>query len=331
MKQKQPFTILYEDTNLAAVNKSSGIAVNGDRWDESRDRLDKLLEAHYGSRLFIVHRIDRDTSGLVIFAKNEGTHRLLSAAFESRDVQKTYIAVIHGRPAWTETTCDLPLIPDGDKLHRTIVDKYRGKKSLTDFRLLGSAGNYSVVEALPATGRTHQIRVHLASLGHPVVCDTLYGSRNSPKPVYLSSFKKGWRGDPLDENPLLDRLGLHAAKLVLPPYCHNPDLLFSKQFQFRNNPRDNHGPHGPETTAADTGQEAMADAVRAEDQMGTAAETVDRTGGGLTLKAPLPRDLAALIKQMEKAAGAEFALPAGGSGGKPIQRDNPDPASSDTQ
>jgi 23S rRNA pseudouridine1911/1915/1917 synthase len=267
MKQKQLFTILYEDGHLAAVNKSPGIAVNGDRWDESRERLDKLLEAHYGSRLFIVHRIDRDTSGLVIFAKDEETHRFLSKAFESRDVQKTYIAVIHGRPAWAETTCDLPLIPDGDKLHRTIVDKYRGKKSLTNFRLLGSAGNYSVVEALPATGRTHQIRVHLTSLGHPIVCDTLYGSRSSPKPVYLSSFKKGWRGNPLDEKPLLDRLGLHAATLVLPPY--------------------------------------RPDAVQAEDQTEAAS---------LSLSAPLPRDMAALITQMEKAASPTSFLTLPGFG-----------------
>jgi 23S rRNA pseudouridine1911/1915/1917 synthase len=259
MKHKQTYTILYEDEHLAAVNKSSGIAVNGDRWDEDRERLDKFLEAHYGSKVFIVHRIDRDTSGLVVFAKTEAAHRLLSGAFESRAVQKTYIAVVHGRPVWAETTCDLPLVPDGDKLHRTIVDKYRGKKSLTGFRLLGSAGNYSVVEALPATGRTHQIRVHLTSLGHPIVCDALYGARSSPKPVYLSSFKKGWRGDSLEEKPLLDRLGLHAARLVLPPY--RPEAL------------------------ADTGQ------------------TVE----GLTLSAPLPRDMAALIKQLEKAAGKAFS------------------------
>jgi 23S rRNA pseudouridine1911/1915/1917 synthase len=260
MKQKPPFTILYEDSCLIGVNKTPGITVSADRWDDSRERLDMLLNAFYAARpkqeglpfphrVFIVHRIDRDTSGLVIFAKDEETHKRLSKSFESREVQKTYIAVVHGRPAWTETDCDFALVPDGDKHHRTIIDKYRGKKSLTRFRLLGSARNYSVIEALPATGRTHQIRTHLAELGHPVVCDPLYG-RNSPKPVLLSSIKKGWRGDPLDERPLLARLGLHAAKLVLP-------------------------------------------------------------GGGteeLCLRAPLYRDMAALIKQMEKCAGADFGI-----------------------
>ena len=249
MKKQPFFSLVYEDERIAALNKASGIAVSPDRWDPSRERLDKLAAEflHIG-KLYTVHRIDRDTSGLVIFAKDSETHKRLSAAFEGRRIKKRYIAVVHGRPSWNETACDLPLVPNGNKLHHTIIDKYRGKKSLTVFRLLGSAGNYSIVEALPETGRTHQIRVHLASLGHPVVCDELYGNT---KPVLLSSIKKDWRGNPLDERPLLSRLGLHAAELFIP----------------------------------------------ASDEEDT---------GGLTLKAPLPRDIAALINQMEKAAGKKF-------------------------
>jgi 23S rRNA-/tRNA-specific pseudouridylate synthase len=95
----------------------------------------------------------------------------------------------------------------------TIIDKYRGKKSLTSFKLEGSAGNYSVLSAFPETGRTHQIRVHAAALGFPVVCDSVYGSS---KPVLLSSIKKNWRGNLFEEKPLLARLGLHAAELFLP-------------------------------------------------------------------------------------------------------------------
>ncbi|MDR2759445.1 MAG: RluA family pseudouridine synthase, partial [Spirochaetaceae bacterium] len=225
MKQKPPFTLVYEDDFITVVDKAPGISVGGDRWDDTRDRLDKLLAACYTEkagdrkipppRIFTVHRIDRDTSGLVVFARDGETHRRLSAAFETRQVTKQYLAVVHGRPAWTETDCDLPLVPNGDKRHRTIIDQYQGKKSQTRFRLLLIAGNYSLVEALPATGRIHQIRVHLASLGHPIVNDPLYGSL---KPVFLSSFKRGWQGDPLDEKPLLARLGLHAAKLILPAY-----------------------------------------------------------------------------------------------------------------
>jgi RluA family pseudouridine synthase len=264
MKQQPPFSIIFEDDRVAAVNKAAGIAVSPDRWDDSKERLDKLLadflarrDGGEDRRLYTVHRIDRDTSGLVVFAKDPETHRRLSKAFEERLVKKQYLAVVHGRPAWKERTCDLPLVPNGNKQHLTIIDKYQGKKSLTEFRFLGGAGNYSLIEALPATGRTHQIRVHLASLGHPVVCDPLYGS---PKPVLLSSFKRNWRGDPLDEKPLLARLGLHAAALELPDY------------------------------------------------RGAVGSAAAEPASPLTLTAPLPRDLAALIKQMEKQAGESFGV-----------------------
>jgi 23S rRNA-/tRNA-specific pseudouridylate synthase len=134
-------------------------------------------------------------------------------SFEQRDVKKLYTAIVHGRPSWKETSCDLPLIPNGNKKHMTIIDKYRGKKSLTHFICQTICGNYSVLQALPETGRIHQIRVHLAALGHPIVCDELYGKMS---PIKLSSFKRGYRGDPLEERPLLNRLGLHAKELTLP-------------------------------------------------------------------------------------------------------------------
>ena len=214
------FAVVYADENIIAVNKISGISVGGDRWDESKERLDRqVAEIAFENpgetppKVFTVHRIDRETSGLVVFAKDEATHRRLSLAFEGREVAKRYIAVVHGRPPWKETTCDLPLVPNGNKQHMTIIDKFHGKKSLTRFRLLCSAGNYSVLEVVPETGRTHQIRVHAAALGFPVVCDSLYGK---DKPVLLSSIKMNWRGDLLEEKPLLARLGLHALELSLP-------------------------------------------------------------------------------------------------------------------
>ena len=250
MKKQPFFSLVYEDENIAAVNKISGIAVGADRYDSSLERLDKIAAEYLGmERVFIVHRIDRDTSGLVVFAKNSETHKTLSAAFEGRQINKRYIAAVHGRPSWRETVCDIPLVPNGNKLHHTIVDRFRGKPSLTAFRLLGSVGNYSIVEARPETGRTHQIRVHLAGLGHPIVCDELYGNT---RPVLLSAIKKKWQGDLLDERPLLSRLGLHAAELFIPGYK--------------------------------AGRNEVGD------------------GTGLNLKAPLARDMAALISQMEKAA-----------------------------
>lgn len=274
MKQKSLFSIVYEDDNMLGVDKVSGLSVGGDRWDTSKERLDKLLNSYFAEdqkkaengdsqgvsprlpfphRVYTVHRIDQDTSGIVLFAKDAETHKELSALFEHGKVEKKYIAVVHGRPLWKETSCDLPLVPDGDKHHRTIIDKYQGKKSLTRFVFLGSAGNYSVIEALPQTGRTHQIRVHLASLGHPIVCDSLYGKAGAMKGVFLSSFKKRWQGDPIDERPLLARLGLHAAEITLPELSWLPE-------------------------------------------------------SGSRIKANLPKDMAALIKQMEKAQNTSFGV-----------------------
>jgi len=208
------YSIIYSDEKIIAVNKSSGLSVGGDRWDESQERLDKLIERDLKiPKIFTVHRIDKETSGLVIFAKNRENHRKLSMAFEKRNVKKRYTLIVHGRPSWKEIACDQKLVPNGNKKHMTIIDKYKGKESLTDFILLFSSGNYSVLEARPMTGRIHQIRVHAASLGHPVVCDELYGKMS---PVKLSSFKRAWRGDPHEERPLLARLGLHALELTLP-------------------------------------------------------------------------------------------------------------------
>ncbi|MDR1587825.1 MAG: RluA family pseudouridine synthase [Treponema sp.] len=272
MKQQPFFSIVYEDENIIAVNKISGLSVGGERWEESAQRLDRLLAGGDRAKLYTVHRIDKETSGLVVFAKNAETHKQLSAAFESRRVEKTYTAIIHGRPAWPggRTECALPLFPDGNKKHLTIIDKYRGKPSQTNFSLLLSAGNYSIVEARPLTGRTHQIRVHLAALGHPVVCDLLYGKKTrGGEGVYLSSFKRNWRGDAHEEKPLLLRLGLHAAKLVLP----GPAVFSSG------------APHP-----------------------GAQGET-GCNEAGLCLEAPLPRDMAALVKQMEKVGMAPVPLP----------------------
>jgi 23S rRNA pseudouridine1911/1915/1917 synthase len=222
MKRGAAYAVVWENAAFLAVNKASGLALCPERWEPDRDSLVRLLEKERGERLFVCHRIDRETSGLAVFAKTADAHKRLSAAFEKRLVRKRYTAILHGQPLWQETDCGLPLLPDGNKKHGTIVDQYRGKPSRTHFRILFSVGRYTVAEAEPYTGRTHQIRVHAAALGHPVVCDPLYGraSRNkTAEAVYLSSFKRGWRGDTFAERPLLARLGLHAAALTLPVEC----------------------------------------------------------------------------------------------------------------
>ncbi len=163
-------------------------------------------------RIYAVHRIDKDTSGIVIYAKTEAAHRALSMAFEKREVHKTYHALAYGRPVWDETEVNEPLRADGDLKHRTVRDKRRGKESTTLLRNIGPCGKYCWIEAKPVTGRTHQIRVHLQLSGLPIACDPLYGDG---QPLFLSAIKRSWRGDAFAERPLLDRLALHAWRIEL--------------------------------------------------------------------------------------------------------------------
>lgn len=210
MKPVPNYTVIYSDNDIVVLNKRSGLLVAQDRYDVDAPRLDTEASKEFG-KLFAVHRIDKDTSGLVIYARNAEAHRNLSIQFEERGVKKTYHCLVNGHPLWEQKTVDLKLEPDGDSRHRTIVNPRGGKVSITDFRLIGNCGPYSWIEACPRTGRTHQIRVHLASLGLSIVCDPLYSGNQ--KPVRLSDVKRKWNGDVEEEKPLLSRLALHAYSL----------------------------------------------------------------------------------------------------------------------
>ena len=204
---------MYQDDAIVVLNKQSGLLVAADRWDPDAPRLDVLATKELcgeGERLYAVHRIDQDTSGLVIYARTDAAHRTLSMAFENREVGKTYHALVHGRPDWDELEVTEPLRADGDAKHRTVRDKKNGKDARTLFRFIGSCGPYSWIEAKPVTGRTHQIRVHLALSGLTIACDPLYGNG---EPLLLSKIKRSWRGDEFEERPILDRLALHAWKM----------------------------------------------------------------------------------------------------------------------
>ena len=214
--KKAPFTLIYADDDMIAVNKAAGLLVAADRWDIEAPRLDLLIQkelpkiAPACSKLYAVHRIDKDTSGILLYALNAEAHRALNTAFQEREIKKTYRLLIHGQVSEEQFTVDLPLCADGDALHRTVVDKRRGKEAITHFTVLETFRQFSLLEARPVTGRTHQIRAHLAAAGYPIVCDSLYGSG---KPVLLSELKQRWHGDVYTEQPLIRRLALHAYQL----------------------------------------------------------------------------------------------------------------------
>jgi RluA family pseudouridine synthase len=176
--------ILYEDEHLLVVVKPAGLPVLPDGWEEDAPYLVKALEEKYG-KLFIVHRLDKITSGVMVFARDAETHRLLNIQFESHQAEKVYHAIVEGNPRWEEKTARHPLRANVGHKHRTMVDDKNGKPSETRFRVIKryparpeqGRGEWALIEAKPMTGRTHQIRVHAYALGYPLVGDTLYGAQ----------------------------------------------------------------------------------------------------------------------------------------------------------
>ncbi|MCW3123036.1 MAG: Pseudouridine synthase [Flavipsychrobacter sp.] len=204
--------ILYEDDDLVIANKPAGMLVIPDRFNAELPSLNKLLEAKAGGqKRWVVHRLDRGTSGVICFAKNEETHRYLSILFQEREVIKLYAGLVIGIVTPEEGTIEGPIAEHPAFPGKMIVAK-KGKASITDYRVVEQWPLYSLVQFQLHTGRTHQIRVHMESIGHPLVCDELYGDA---EPFYLSSIKRKYKMSEKDEQekPLLNRLALHAYRI----------------------------------------------------------------------------------------------------------------------
>jgi 23S rRNA pseudouridine1911/1915/1917 synthase len=200
---------LFETDDFIALDKPAGLLSIPDR-EGKEPSLKTRLRAKYGN-IFTVHRLDRDTSGAIIFAKNEATHKYLSKIFEDRSVEKIYQGIVQGAPPQQQGTIDLPIMEHPTKPGVMVINR-RGKASLTDYKLLETIGPYSLLEFRILTGRTHQIRIHMHSIGHPIACDDLYGDG---KPIFLSSIKRNFKLSKTEEaeRPLLARLALHSQLL----------------------------------------------------------------------------------------------------------------------
>jgi 23S rRNA pseudouridine955/2504/2580 synthase/23S rRNA pseudouridine1911/1915/1917 synthase len=202
--------ILQEDENLVAINKPSGLLTIPDR-EGKETSLKQILKVKYGD-IFTVHRLDKDTSGIVVFAKNEEAHKQLSLLFEARETIKIYNGFVLGSPFEKSGTINEPITEHPVRKGLMTVYK-KGKESITEYEVLDNFKLYSWMQFHILTGRTHQIRVHMKHLGHPIVCDDLYGDG---KPVFISAIKRkkfNLSKSEEEERPILSRLALHASQL----------------------------------------------------------------------------------------------------------------------
>jgi tRNA pseudouridine32 synthase/23S rRNA pseudouridine746 synthase len=165
--------ILFENEDIVAVNKPEGLASIPEQ--RAKDCLLSLLSSMFSEKLYVVHRLDREASGVILFARNAAAHKYLSEQFSGRSVKKTYAALTHGVIEENSGVIERPLREFGSG--RMAVDVQRGKSSSTEFRVTERVGAYTLVEVYPHTGRRHQIRAHFYSIGHPLVGDLRYGDK----------------------------------------------------------------------------------------------------------------------------------------------------------
>jgi RluA family pseudouridine synthase len=212
---KPDVSIVFEDDAVIAFNKPAGLLVAPDRWDKGRENLMGFVHDRLSPEYFNAHRIDRDTSGLVLCAKTKSALDGLCRQFEQHEVVKEYLALTRGAPADRKGVVTKPIAPDEHTPGRMKVSGH-GKPCETGYELVarwssGRDARFAQLRCTPRTGRTHQIRVHLAWLGCPIVADRLYGDGRG---VYLSEIKRKYKQKAAPERPLIGRLALHAEGLT---------------------------------------------------------------------------------------------------------------------
>jgi tRNA pseudouridine32 synthase / 23S rRNA pseudouridine746 synthase len=209
MDQPADISVLFIDDTLLVVNKPAGLATLPDGYNLTLPYIKSVLEVEYG-RLWIVHRLDKETSGVLLLARTAEAHRSVNTQFEQHNVVKVYHALVNSCPEWFKYTVDLPLRSNGDRRHRTIIDLQAGKPAVTHFKILEQYHQYCLIEVVPETGRTHQIRAHLSTLGLTIVGDKLYTRRldSAGQPIVRQT-----RAEPDILSRLSGFMGLHALSL----------------------------------------------------------------------------------------------------------------------
>jgi RluA family pseudouridine synthase len=220
--------ILYKDSEILVVNKPAGLSVLPEGWEPDAPYLVKMLEKEHenpstgSGHVWVIHRLDKFTSGVLVFALNAEAHRSLNIQFEKHETEKVYRAITVGAPPWKERITKFPLRVNVGHKHRTMVDNKNGVRAETKFKVLNwiqispeLAEGAALVEARPMTGRTHQIRVHAYALGYPLLGDALYSS---------------------PETNLIDRPALHAHSLTFNHPVSNERVSFTAPYpaDFKN-------------------------------------------------------------------------------------------------
>jgi 23S rRNA pseudouridine1911/1915/1917 synthase len=225
-RQKLALNVLYEDDDLLVIDKPAGLLVIPDRWDASKPTVVKLARAYLHTcaaaagtlaaeppRIWVVHRLDRDTSGVLILAKSARVHAALSQQFERGKVLKTYVALVIGQGIRAEGVIRLPIGPHPQRPGMMAIQRRHGKAALTRYAVVERFRGYTLLDVRPQTGRSHQIRVHLQAICYPLALAALYGSS---EPLLLSALKPSYRSKAgAEEHPLMARLTLHAQALRL--------------------------------------------------------------------------------------------------------------------
>lgn len=210
-RNRSTVEVVFEDDDLLIVNKPPHIYTIPDRYNPDIPNLYTYLQSKYGE-IFVVHRLDAETSGIICFAKNKESHRKVSQDFQKRKVEKTYFTIVDGRFLQKEGTIDLKIM-ENPMRRGTMRTNKSGKRAVTHYKITEEFGNFSAVEVRLETGRTHQIRVHFQAISHPLAVDEIYGERDG---FYLSTVKRNYHiGKYDEERPILKRLCLHAFRLVL--------------------------------------------------------------------------------------------------------------------
>jgi tRNA pseudouridine32 synthase/23S rRNA pseudouridine746 synthase len=184
-----------------------------DGYDLQLPHLRNFLEPEYG-RCWIVHRLDKETSGAIVVARTKDSHRALSLLFEKREITKSYRAIVEGVLAENKIEIDLPLRINGDRKHRTVIDQVDGKPASTSIEFISNYEDYSLVSAFPHTGYTHQIRTHLAYIKHPILGDSLY----NPHPKENTFYQ------------IINGLALHSYSLEFVHPFTNNNLIVTAPF-----------------------------------------------------------------------------------------------------